>query len=78
MLNELNRFYTKLTQAEDSDDYIFDFKELLLSSDETEILEFHFHILMDRKNEYLYRDIFFFFLTELIKNQFLSFYTRNI
>ena len=67
MLNELKSLYEKLTQTEDSDDYIFEFKELLLNSDEAEILEFHFNILSIRKNEYLYRDIFSFFSERINK-----------
>jgi hypothetical protein len=71
MLNELNDFYSKLSSAEDSDDYIFDFKELLLRSDDTEVLEFHFRILGNRENLYLYRDILSFF-SERVNKKIVS------
>ncbi|MEI7870066.1 MAG: HEAT repeat domain-containing protein [Candidatus Methylumidiphilus sp.] len=61
MLDELTNIYSKLVLAEDSDDYIFEFKNLLLSSDGTDILDFHFLILGNRKNEYLYHSIRSFF-----------------
>ncbi|SHG09597.1 HEAT repeat domain-containing protein [Pedobacter caeni] len=60
-IESLQKHYKELLLLEDSDDGIFDFKDELLSSDEEEVLEFHFKILKDKNDEYLQRDLFAFF-----------------
>jgi hypothetical protein len=57
----LRKKFRELVQMEDSGGGIFDFKEMLLDSDDAAILDFHFSILADIKNEYLYRGILYFF-----------------
>ncbi|GHT16335.1 hypothetical protein FACS189426_24230 [Bacteroidia bacterium] len=57
----LKQKFRELLQMEDSDDGVFEFKELLLESDEQSFLDFHFSILTEIKDEYLYRDILYFF-----------------
>ncbi len=60
-VSELQIKYEQLKQLEDSDDGIFEFKKLLLESDEEEVLLFHIEILKDREDLYLHRDIRSFF-----------------
>lgn len=60
-IESLQKHYKELILLEDSDDGIFEFKDELLSSDDEDVLEFHFKILEDKNDEYLKRDLFSFF-----------------
>ena len=60
--------FKELIKMEDTDDGIFDFKELLLESDERNVLEFHFSLLSKIEDNYLYRDILYFFADRKNKN----------
>lgn len=60
-LTELKKEYKALTELEDSDDGIFEFKSSLLSSDDDDVLDFHLSILSDDIDDYLRRDLFAFF-----------------
>jgi hypothetical protein len=57
----LKEKFEELLKLEDTDDGIFDFKDLLLESDDIDILEYHFSLLSKVDDEYLYRDILYFF-----------------
>ncbi len=60
-LNILKEKYQELLKMEDTDDGIFKFKEMLLESDASEVLDFHLKILETTEDEYLKRDFFSFF-----------------
>lgn len=60
-VNKLKAEYKKLLSLEDSDDGIFDFKEMLLQSDIEEVLEFHLGIIESCKDPYLKAQLFSFF-----------------
>lgn len=57
----LREKFEELLKMEDTDDGIFDFKDLLLESDDKNVLEFHYSLLSTIDDEYLYRDILYFF-----------------
>lgn len=69
----LNQKYRELKNLEDTDDGIFEFKNLLLADDEEETLNFHYDILSDRDDEYLHRDIFSFFKDRKNKSEVCNF-----
>jgi hypothetical protein len=69
----LKKKFEELLKMEDTDDGIFDFKELLLNFDEKNVLEFHFSLLSKIKDEYLYRDILYFFADRKNKSEVADF-----
>ncbi|CAM3510662.1 HEAT repeat domain-containing protein [Zobellia roscoffensis] len=60
-ISKLKIKYKELKALEDSDDGIFEFKNLLLKDDDEDVLQFHIDILNDRDDPYLVRDIRSFF-----------------
>ncbi|MDR2147823.1 MAG: HEAT repeat domain-containing protein [Tannerella sp.] len=65
----LREEFKKLLKMEDTDDGIFDFKDLLLESDDKNVLEFHYSLLSTIEDEYLYKDILYFFSDRKDKNE---------
>ncbi|WP_055446379.1 HEAT repeat domain-containing protein [Lacinutrix mariniflava] len=77
-IDELKIKYKELLSLEDSDDGIFEFKKLLLESDEDEIIQFHIDILNDRENQYLHRDIRSFFSKRKNSKKVISLILKKI
>lgn len=60
-VKELKSEYKKLLSLDDTDDGIFEFKDMLLQSDDINILEFHLNIIENCKDPYLKGQLFSFF-----------------
>lgn len=69
-INHLETLYNELKTIEDPYDIIFDFKEILLSSDEEEYLEFHYNAIQDQAlPEEVRGDIKSFFFAEAVNKR---------
>lgn len=69
----LEKAYKKLISLEDTDDGIFDFRDLLLSDDEEETLLVHLTLLSHNEDLYLKNELFSFFTDRKDKEKVCNF-----